>query len=286
MARLLATASACKFICHNEKLLHITCLNFGTTSYKLAAPKGPVGAGGGNAIGRKRFRRQPKSTDPEYLVTHVSGSNYFNEGEDVKIKDDSQYPDWIWNLSLGKPKKPEELEFGTKEYWEAVKHMNMLKFKRTLSKMPIPNRMTDEGQLSDLEWKKRIRFRALACDDVDAGLNPDDYRQRPDRKLFLRPNMTLEEEDLVPDEFLAKNSEKFIKFSRQHDYFEHVAPKTTFSSRRNTGYFPGPTILKVHPESAVAKIPNLNELIATATVKVPIQPKLESEEAIESQKKK
>lgn len=28
-----------------------------------------------------------------------SGLNYFNTGEDPPIRDDSEYPDWVWSLS-------------------------------------------------------------------------------------------------------------------------------------------------------------------------------------------
>lgn len=267
MARALVAPSACKLICQS-KLIHISSLSFVTTSYKSAGPKNvaPAAAGtSGNPLGRKRFRRPPKSTEAEYLVSHVSGSCYFNEGEDIKIKDDSQYPDWLWNMHLGKPKTTQELEFGTKEYWETLKLENMIKFKRTLSKMPTPNRIVAPNLLEELEWKKRVRLRALASDDVDPGLNPDDYRQRPDRKMFLRPNKVLEEEDLTPDEFLAKNPEKFVKYTRKDDYFEHVAPKTRCQSRKSSGSFPEPSILRVHPESAISKLPDQQELTKKRT---------------------
>lgn len=271
MARVLKSSSMFKLFNNSKLIYNNSNCGISTSNTALAvASKG----GGANPIGRKRFRRQPKSTDAEYLVSHVSGSCYFETGEDVKIKDDSQYPDWIWKLDLGKPKQPSELEFGTKEYWEAVKYSNTIKFKRMLSLLPKPDRIVDKRILEELEWKKRIQFRALASDDVDPGLNPDDYRQRPDRKMFLRPNKALEEEEFYPDEFVAKNPDRLLKSTRKHDPFIGLAPKTRFSKRKSSGYFPDPTIINVHPESFLAKLPNIKELVSTATKRVPFTQEL------------
>lgn len=40
----------------------------------------------------------PVEKDPEKLVNYVSGSNIYKEGEDIKLQDDNEYPEWIWNL--------------------------------------------------------------------------------------------------------------------------------------------------------------------------------------------
>ncbi|KAG0714778.1 39S ribosomal protein L54, mitochondrial [Chionoecetes opilio] len=77
--------------------------------------------------------RLPVESDAEKLVTHVMGSHPVKEGrEDVKLKDDSEYPDWLWTLRTGKPPPLHELDSNSKEYWKrlrnlALKEQNKLK---------------------------------------------------------------------------------------------------------------------------------------------------------------
>lgn len=74
------------------------------------------------------------STDPEYLVTYCSGSNYFKEGEDIKLGPDEDYPDWLWELNIGPPPKLEELSPETPQYWRRLRKMHMKRNNR-LAKM-------------------------------------------------------------------------------------------------------------------------------------------------------
>ncbi|XP_069960202.1 large ribosomal subunit protein mL54 [Cherax quadricarinatus] len=65
-------------------------------------------------------------TDPEKLVKYVCGSHPMKENrQDVPIKDDSEYPEWLWTLRTGKPPKFSELEPNTKEYWKRLRTMAM-----------------------------------------------------------------------------------------------------------------------------------------------------------------
>lgn len=43
----------------------------------------------------------PVETDAKKLVTFLCGSNILKEGEDVPLKPDSEYPDWLWKLNTG-----------------------------------------------------------------------------------------------------------------------------------------------------------------------------------------
>merc|ERR1719232_1834908 len=57
-------------------------------------------------------------TDPYKLQEYCCGSNYFLEGEDVKLKEDSEYPDWLWTLDVKRPRpRAHELEPGTIPYY-------------------------------------------------------------------------------------------------------------------------------------------------------------------------
>ena len=74
------------------------------------------------------------STDPHYLISHCSGSNYFKEGEDVKLGMDEDYPDWLWDLHTGPPLKLEEMSQDTPQYWRKLRKMHMKRNNR-LAKM-------------------------------------------------------------------------------------------------------------------------------------------------------
>ncbi|KAH0534508.1 39S ribosomal protein L54, mitochondrial [Cotesia glomerata] len=64
----------------------------------------------------------PVETDAHRLVNYVCGTNLLKEGgEDVKLKPDSEYPDWLWKIHVGKPKTLEDLDPNTKAYWRKLR---------------------------------------------------------------------------------------------------------------------------------------------------------------------
>ncbi|KAL7294617.1 39S ribosomal protein L54, mitochondrial [Trichogramma pretiosum] len=75
----------------------------------------------------------PVEEDVNKLLTHCCGTNLLKEGgEDVKLKPDSEYPDWLWSIRTGPAPPLEELDPNTKEYWkrlrrEGIKRQNKLK---------------------------------------------------------------------------------------------------------------------------------------------------------------
>ena len=42
----------------------------------------------------------PVETDTEKLVNFVCGSNILKQGQDIQIKPDAEYPDWLWSMKL------------------------------------------------------------------------------------------------------------------------------------------------------------------------------------------
>lgn len=67
----------------------------------------------------------PVETDPERLVNYVCGSNIYKTGEDIKLKSDNEYPDWLWNLRTGSPPPLEDLDPNSKEYWSRVRTLGI-----------------------------------------------------------------------------------------------------------------------------------------------------------------
>lgn len=65
----------------------------------------------------------PVETDPQKLTTYCCGSNIYKTGEDVKLKLDNEYPDWLWQVRLGPPPSLEELDPNTKQYWQKVRKL-------------------------------------------------------------------------------------------------------------------------------------------------------------------
>lgn len=78
--------------------------------------------------------------DPNKLISYLCGSNYRIDegcGEDVKLKPDSEYPEWLFTMDVKRPKPMSyEMEAGTIEYWEQVKKEAMAK-QRVLMKKKV-----------------------------------------------------------------------------------------------------------------------------------------------------
>ena len=53
----------------------------------------------------------PVETDANKLVTYCCGLNLFKEGgEEVQLKPDSEYPEWLWSVKLDGARNLEELD--------------------------------------------------------------------------------------------------------------------------------------------------------------------------------
>lgn len=68
----------------------------------------------------------PVEKDVNRLLTHVCGTNiYKEEGEDIKIKPDSEYPNWLWTLRTGPPPRLEDLDVNAKQYWRRLRLLGL-----------------------------------------------------------------------------------------------------------------------------------------------------------------
>ncbi|XP_023305075.2 39S ribosomal protein L54, mitochondrial [Lucilia cuprina] len=65
----------------------------------------------------------PVETDANKLVNYVCGSNILKTGEDIKLKPDSEYPDWLWTLNVDRIVPLEEMDQNTKQYWRRLRKM-------------------------------------------------------------------------------------------------------------------------------------------------------------------
>ncbi|XP_040178202.1 39S ribosomal protein L54, mitochondrial [Rana temporaria] len=63
--------------------------------------------------------------DPYILATNAMGLNIYKSGSDVQLKDDSHYPEWLFQLNLGPPKPLEELSPDTPQYWKRLRKLHM-----------------------------------------------------------------------------------------------------------------------------------------------------------------
>ncbi|KAK9888922.1 hypothetical protein WA026_001142 [Henosepilachna vigintioctopunctata] len=66
----------------------------------------------------------PVETDPEKLVNYAMGINIYKTGEELKLKPDNEYPDWLWTLRTG-PIPLEELDPNSKQYWRKIRKMGL-----------------------------------------------------------------------------------------------------------------------------------------------------------------
>ncbi|XP_058808464.1 large ribosomal subunit protein mL54 [Phymastichus coffea] len=68
----------------------------------------------------------PVEQDTYKLVKYCCGTNILKEGgQDVELKPDSEYPDWLWTIRTGPPPPLEELDPNTKEYWRRLRRLGI-----------------------------------------------------------------------------------------------------------------------------------------------------------------
>ncbi|KAL1463366.1 hypothetical protein WDU94_015122 [Cyamophila willieti] len=105
----------------------------GLTKAKAKKTKGAVGG----VSDKKVF---PAEKDAKKLIKYLCGSNILKEGgQDVELKPDSEYPEWLWTLRTGPAPKLEELDPSTKYYW--------LKLRKEARRFKLINWSTNQAVL-------------------------------------------------------------------------------------------------------------------------------------------
>ena len=184
----------------------------------LSSVRQAIAFKGAPSVGKKRFRL-PDCQDAEYLCRFVAGSNYRKEGQDVEIKPDSEYPDWLWSMRIGEP-DIRQMDPESKEYWLELERLGQIRLKRLSNSTPVQVMYVGKNERTRIEYQERIKFRVLAGEETEdsLGFRPEDYIAPYDKKLFLRPQDSLAEEELLPDQFAQEQPMKFHKPTRAWDH--------------------------------------------------------------------
>lgn len=124
------------------------------------------------ATGKRRFRLEVE-TDPHKLVNYCCGLNYHIDEPPIKLKDDSEYPEWLWNLRLSPKKNSWEMEKGTKEYYLQLADEGRNRNYRLKMSNPKEQKIVGKVLKKQEEYIHRLRFAALAHMEDDAGLELD-----------------------------------------------------------------------------------------------------------------
>lgn len=172
-------------------------------------------------MGKKRFRLPVRGEpeDAEYLCKFVSGSNIYKTGEDVKIKDDSEYPDWLWTVPLHEVKL-EELDPETHEYWAKLEELALKRRQANINKKPKEIMIVNPMIKEQILYAQRIKHRALTAESSQdyLGFNPADYVAKYDKKFWMRPQEPIMEDEVLPDVFAKENPYKIMRPTRPDDW--------------------------------------------------------------------
>ncbi|XP_039984268.1 39S ribosomal protein L54, mitochondrial [Xiphias gladius] len=115
------TNNATTVLCRTNMLNRIQTCGYA----KKVAAKGK-----GKGMVKEELKGPEVCKDPVRLTSYAVGVNIFKQGEDPKLKPPEEYPEWLFQLNLGTPKKLYELESDSWEYWKRLRKENIWRFNR------------------------------------------------------------------------------------------------------------------------------------------------------------
>uniref|UniRef100_UPI0037E93F2E large ribosomal subunit protein mL54 n=1 Tax=Semicossyphus pulcher TaxID=241346 RepID=UPI0037E93F2E len=86
--------------------------------------------GKGRGVMKEELKGPEVCKDPVRLTSYAVGVNILKQGEDPQLKPPEQYPEWLFQLNLGEPKKLHELDSDTWEYWKRLRKENIWRHNR------------------------------------------------------------------------------------------------------------------------------------------------------------
>lgn len=89
-----------------------------------------VAKGKGKGMTKEEQKGPEVCRDPIRLTSYAVGANILKQGDDPHLKPPDQYPEWLFQLNLGTPKKLPELESDTWEYWKRLRKENIWRFNK------------------------------------------------------------------------------------------------------------------------------------------------------------
>ncbi|KAI7790962.1 39S ribosomal protein L54, mitochondrial [Triplophysa rosa] len=99
----------------NERFVNVLMIQ--TCGYaKKAATKGK-----GKGMVKEALKGPDVCKDTVRLCTNAVGVNIFKQGEDPSLKPKEEYPEWLFQLDLGPPRKLNELDPDSWEYWKLLR---------------------------------------------------------------------------------------------------------------------------------------------------------------------
>ncbi|XP_029470176.1 39S ribosomal protein L54, mitochondrial [Rhinatrema bivittatum] len=96
--------------------------------YRLLArgyAKKAVVKGKGKGASIETLKDPEVCKDPGLLTSHAMGVNIYKQGQEVALKEDSEYPEWLFQLHLGPPKKLHELDPESPKYWRTLRKQHI-----------------------------------------------------------------------------------------------------------------------------------------------------------------
>lgn len=115
------TSNAATLLCRTNLLNRIRTCGYA----KKVAAKGK-----GKGMVKEELKGPEVCKDTVRLTSYAVGVNIFKQGEDPKLKPPEEYPEWLFQLNLGKAKTLPELDPDTREYWKRLRKENIWRFNR------------------------------------------------------------------------------------------------------------------------------------------------------------